>query len=201
MSKSTKNTAKKNANEKLIDEVILSTDQPFFSAKKIFWLIGIFSFLVFANSFSNGYNLDDELVTQNHPLTSRGLEAFGDIFTSPYYSDEMGYAYGYRPIVHLSFAIEHQFFGEKPSISHFFNVILFALSAMLFFKFLLKLLGENKQNFALLATLLFVVHPIHTEVVANIKGRDELFGFLFGLMAVVYFFQFFKHQYCTAIKN
>lgn len=183
MSKSTKNTTKKL--KKNNTDVALNSDlqQPFFSLNKIYWTIGIIAFLIFANSISNGYNLDDELVTQNHPLTSRGLEAIGEIFTSPYYSDEMGYAYGYRPMVHFSFALEHQFFGEKASVSHFFNVILFALSSTLFFKFLIKLLGEKQLYFALLATLLFVAHPIHTEVVDSIKNRDEILAFLFVILS------------------
>jgi tetratricopeptide (TPR) repeat protein len=165
-----------------------------FSIKSLFWIIGLVAFFVFANSISNGYNLDDELVTNNHPLTSRGLEAVGDIFTSPYYSDEMGYAYGYRPMVHLSFAIEHQFFGEKASVSHFFNVVLFALSAMFFFKFLLKMAGEKQLLFALLSTFLFIVHPIHTEVVDSIKNRDELLAFLFVILCGLSMLSYMKEN-------
>jgi tetratricopeptide (TPR) repeat protein len=193
MNKSAKKSPKKvkTASSPKADTLVLN--EPFFSTKRLFWIVGLVAFLVFANSISNGYNLDDELVTQNHPLTSRGLEAIGDIFTSPYYSDEMGYAYGYRPMVHLSFAIEHQFFGEKASVSHFFNVILFALSAMLFFKFLLKLAGEKQLLFSLLATLLFVVHPIHTEVVDSIKNRDEILAFLFVILSGTSILKFSKY--------
>ena len=184
---------KKKVNQKpRIKESAETKSISMFSVKRIFWIVGLISVFVFANSISNGYNLDDELVTQNHPLTSRGLEAVGDIFTSPYYSDEMGYAYGYRPLVHLTFAIEHQFFGEKPSISHFFNVVLFALSSMLFFKFLIKLFGEKQLIFAMLATALFIVHPIHTEVVNSIKNRDEILAFLFVISSGISILKFNK---------
>ncbi|MFM7726571.1 MAG: hypothetical protein ACKO7B_07710, partial [Flavobacteriales bacterium] len=37
-----------------------------------------------------------------------------------------------------------------------------------------------------LATLLFAVHPLHTEVVANIKSRDEILSFLFLLGSLYY---------------
>jgi hypothetical protein len=94
---------------------------------------GILVFFLFANTLGHGYNMDDAMVTRNHPLTSKGLSAIGEIFTSPYYSDAMGYAYGYRPMVHLSFALEHDIFGETPGAGHFINVILFALSVILFF--------------------------------------------------------------------
>ncbi len=33
-------------------------------------------------------------------------------------------------------------------------------------------------------TLLFITHPIHTEVAANIKGRDEILSFLFVIAAL-----------------
>jgi len=43
--------------------------------------------------------------------------------------------------------------------------------------------------FRLLVTLIFLAHPVHTEVVNNIKCRDELLAFFFGLLAVYYFLQ------------
>jgi hypothetical protein len=140
---------------------------------------GILVFFLFANTLGHGYNMDDAMVTRNHPLTSKGLSAIGEIFTSPYYSDAMGYAYGYRPMVHLSFALEHDIFGETPGAGHFINVILFALSVILFFKLLVKWLGEKNVVYAAIATVLFAVHPIHTEVVASLKNRDEILAFLF----------------------
>lgn len=158
---------------------------PAASFKRLPLILGIITFFLFAGTISNGYNLDDELVTRNHKLTSKGLEAVGEIFTSPYYSDAMGYSYGYRPMVHLSFAVEHQLFGEKAGISHFINVLLFAFSVVLFFKLLLKWTGENGIALALTAAALFAVHPVHTEVVASIKNRDEILAFLFVLLSAL----------------
>lgn len=151
------------------------------SLKRYYYLFGLTAFLLFANTLGHGYNMDDGMVTNNHKLTSKGLSAIGEIFTSPYYSDAMGYAYGYRPIVHLSFALEHELFGQKPGAGHFINVILFALSVVLFFKLLVKWAGEKNILFAGIATLLFAVHPIHTEVVASLKNRDEILAFLFSI--------------------
>ena len=151
--------------------------------KKYYYLIGLFTFFIFANTISNGYNMDDGIVTNGHKLTSQGLSAIGEIFTSNYYSDNMGYAFGYRPIVHLSFAIEHELFGEKPGAGHFINVILFAISVVLFFKLLIKWMGEKNLLFAGIAAILFAVHPIHTEVVDSLKNRDELLAFFFVIWA------------------
>jgi hypothetical protein len=152
------------------------------SLKKYYYLFGILAFFLFANTIGNDYNMDDGLVTRNHKLTSQGLSAIKEIFTSSYYDDGV-YAYGYRPMVHLSFALEHELFGEKPGAGHFINTILFALSVVLFFKLLVKWVGEKNVLFAGIATLLFTVHPIHTEVVASLKNRDEILAFLFVIWA------------------
>src|SRR5690606_17483458 len=161
------------------------------SLKKFYYIFGLIAFILYANTIANDYNMDDSMVTKNHKLTSQGLSAIGEIFTSPYYSDDAGYAYGYRPMVHLSFALEHDIFGEKPGSGHFINVILFSLSIILLFKFLVRLLGTNNLMIVGITTLLFIVHPIHTEVVNSLKNRDEILAFLFvvwtGLLAGKYF--------------
>lgn len=153
------------------------------SIRKYYYLLGFLTFFIFANSIGNDYNLDDNLVTRGNELTSQGLGAIKEIFTSNYYSDEMGYAFGYRPMVHLSFAIEHHFFGEKPGVGHLINVLLFAFSVVLFFKLLIKWMGEKNILFAGITALLFAIHPIHTEVVDSLKNRDELLAFLFVIWA------------------
>jgi len=147
----------------------------------IYWLLGVLTFVVFANTIGNDYNMDDELVTRNHPLTSQGIKAIGEIFSSPYYKDDMGYAYGYRPIVHVSYAIEHELFAENPQVSHFVNVILYVFSVLLFFRLLHRLFGEKYLPLVFISALFFAIHPVHTEVVASLKNRDELLGFLFAM--------------------
>lgn len=171
------------------------------SLKRYYYLFGLIAFLLFANTLGHGYNMDDGMVTNNHKLTSKGLSAIGEIFTSPYYSDAMGYAYGYRPIVHLSFALEHELFGEKPGAGHFINVILFALSVVLFFKLLVKWTGEKNILFAGIATLLFAIHPIHTEVVASLKNRDEILAFLFSIWAGLSAYKYITNGKWTSIVS
>jgi tetratricopeptide (TPR) repeat protein len=148
------------------------------------WLIFLFAFCLFANSIPNDYNIDDELVTNNHRLTSKGIAAIPEIFTSPYYQDQAGYAYEYRPVVLTSFAIEHQIFGDNPHVGHFINVLLYALCCLLLF-IILQLLFKNYPPLILPGmALLFAAHPAHTEVVCSIKNRDEILGLIFSLLAL-----------------
>lgn len=148
------------------------------------WLMALLVFLLYSNTFSHSYNLDDELVTRKHPLTSQGFKAFFKILSSPYYADNSGNAYEYRPIVLLTFAAEHQFFGDNPGVSHFLNVLLYAILIFVLFKALQALFNSYSIWLTFAVTLLFAVHPLHTEVVAGIKNRDEILALLFGLLAL-----------------
>ena len=146
-------------------------------------LIFSFCFLLFSNSIFNGYNLDDELVTINHRLTAKGISAIPEIFNSPYYQDESGYSYEYRPVVLASFAIEHQFFGDSPTVGHFINLLLYALACILLYKVCLSLFKNSSPVLSLAITLLFAAHPSHTEIVCSIKNRDEILGLIFSMLA------------------
>jgi tetratricopeptide (TPR) repeat protein len=147
------------------------------------WLILAFSLFIYANSIFNDYNLDDELVTQNHRLTAKGISAIPEIFSSPYYQDQSGYSYEYRPVVLTSFAIEHEFFGDNPTVGHFFNVLLYGLACVLLYRVLRLLFKHYSPILSLAIVLLFVAHPAHTEVVCSIKNRDEILGLLFSLLS------------------
>ncbi|MCF8461787.1 MAG: tetratricopeptide repeat protein [Flavobacteriales bacterium] len=144
-------------------------------------LIGIVCIATFGNTLFNDYNLDDNLVTQNHRLTAKGIKAIPEIYRSPYYQDDMGYSYGYRPTTLASFAIEHDLFGESPLTSHSINLLLYLVTCILVF-LLISRIFPDQIGIALGTALLFTVHPIHTEVVASIKNRDEMLALLFALM-------------------
>ena len=141
-------------------------------------IIAAFSFLLYSNTIPNEYNLDDGLVTNNHPLTSKGVSAIPEIFSSPYYQDAAGNQYDYRPVTLTTFAIEHQFFGDNVHVSHFINTIIYMLLCVILFLTLSILFKNYNYLLPLTITLLFIAHPIHTEAVAGIKNRDELLCFL-----------------------
>lgn len=82
-------------------------------------------------------------------------------------------------------AKNEQYFNNSflPYVNHLFNIIYFTLLCLLIYQVLQKLFhkynGEKwYQSLAFLAAVLFALHPIHTEAVANIKGRDEIFAML-----------------------
>lgn len=170
--------------------VTTTTGNSFFSRNRYALLVFLVGFFVFANGIKNDYNLDDELVTQNHRLTSKGIAAIEQIFTEPYYKDASGYSYEYRPMVLLSFAIEHDLFGDNPHVSHFINVILYSLLCVFLFLVLRKLLSRKWELVSLFTVLLFAVHPTHTEIVDSIKNRDEIMALGGALLSLFFALKF-----------
>jgi len=185
------------------------------SKKYYYWLIVILVFILYANSTNNEYSLDDNIVVdRNDGIVEKGFKAIPRIFKSRYAIDPKQ-SYDYRPITTISFAIEKQFFKRLPksqtskekerndkltqaNVSHFFNVLLYALTCLVLFQLLRLLFNEYNVLLSLVITIIFIVHPIHTEVVANIKCRDELLMFLFMLLSIKSFIQFEqvkKHKY------
>src|SRR5690606_11975243 len=92
-----------------------------------------------------------------------------------YFKDESNL---YRPLPRLMFALEWKLAPGNASLSHWINVLLFALSCTFLFRVLARLIN-GKYYLLFMAMLLYAVHPIHTEVVANIKSRDEILSLLF----------------------
>lgn len=74
-------------------------------------------------------------------------------------------------------------------LRHFNNMLFYVLSVLILFGFLKDYLFKNNWDLAFLTTLIFCIHPIHTEVVANMKSRDEIFSFLFIILTFIYTFK------------
>jgi hypothetical protein len=118
----------------------------------------------------------------------------------------------YRPLSLATFALEIDLFGKdkadiapktaepgkkletqgrgNPQISHWINIILYGLNGILLYAVLLGLFPMDNEKWwfksvAFIAALIFIFHPIHSECVANIKGRDEILA-LMGSLGALY---------------
>lgn len=96
-----------------------------------------------------------------------------------------GTATYYRPLVTLSFMLEYQLAGLKPWVYYLTNVLLHLGNVILLFFIFDVLLKKKRLVFA--AALLFAVHPLHWEAVANIAGRSILLS-AFGQLASFWFY-------------
>jgi tetratricopeptide (TPR) repeat protein len=145
--------------------------------------------ILYANTLLHGFVLDDAAVITENPFTTRGLAGVPDLLTHDMFEGILGKPADlsggrYRPLSLLTFALEYELFGDSPLPGHIGNVVLYGLTSVLLFLVLTRWFGRHSLiPFA--AALLFVVHPIHTEVVANIKSRDEILCLFLLLLALL----------------
>jgi len=152
------------------------------------WLLIILVGVVFVANFRTlgyEYTLDDPFFTTDNPNVSKGLSAIKEFFThAAYYGVFQHHDASYRPLMLTSFALEKDLFNFNPHTSHLINIILFMIEIAVLFMLLKRVFKNMSEFLPFLMTLLFALHPIHTEVVASVKSRDEIMGLLFSILAL-----------------
>lgn len=168
-------------------------------------LVFIVGFAIYGNTLNHDYALDDAIVITKNEFTIQGFKGIPDILSydsfTGFFGKEKQLVDGgrYRPLSIITFAIEYQLFGESPQISHLINLVTYCLIVILAYLVIIQLLSlkygdEHAKLIAFFTAILFILHPIHTEVVANIKGRDELLSLLFSLLTFRAVFMFIDYK-------
>lgn len=164
-----------------------------FSVNYLCLALGVFSFLLYANTLQHGYILDDVMVLKDNMLVKQGIKGIPELLQTPHMRGYLVIPNDlYRPLSLVMFAIEYSLFGLNPAVNHFFNILTFAGCVIMLFLFLNKFFEGKKTAIVFIAALIFAVHPIHTEVVANIKSRDELLCYFFAFWSLNLFMNYMK---------
>ncbi|HXP52669.1 MAG TPA: glycosyltransferase family 39 protein, partial [Bacteroidia bacterium] len=162
-------------------------------------ILAAVAFIFYINTVTNEYALDDSLVILNNNYVQKGFSGIGKILTTDTYDSFNRYMHAdgtqqlsggrYRPLSVIIFAIEHQLFGESSSLRHFISVLAYmgCILSIFYFtsNFLLKKIKWG-DDIAFLASLLFAIHPLHTEVVANIKSLDEILSLTLIMLTFIF---------------
>ena len=133
--------------------------------------------LAYANVYHNEFLFDDPvLITGDKFLTS--WRYIGTLFTAHIDQGFSGGLYHdpfYRPLQMLLYLFVYQTAGPSTAAFHLLNVVLHTLNACLLYALGLRL--GFQRNAALLAALLWALHPVHTEAVTYMSGTaDPLCG-------------------------
>ncbi|MBS1492773.1 MAG: tetratricopeptide repeat protein [Bacteroidetes bacterium] len=161
-------------------------------------IIAIVTLIVFYNTFQNDFVFDDESVVQNN----QSITSLSSI--PKYLTGEDGFAKVigkyYRPIVSATYAIDYALYGLSPKGFHITNVIIHLIACLLLFKIFTILFAKSKYgNFiALVITLIFAVHPIHTEAVSWVSGRTDSIVTLFFFASFLYYIKFSNSENKTS---
>jgi hypothetical protein len=134
---------------------------------------------VYASAVGNGFTLDDEMIVERNPTAHSVTAALG-AFDQPYWPPQHG-AGLYRPLTILSFAVDWRLSGGSAAWLHAVNVGWHAAATALLVPVLAVYTGPVA---ALAGAIVFAVHPVHVEAVANLVGRAELMAaaFLFAAL-------------------
>ncbi len=170
-------------------------------SKNSFWkqhqlpLLSIFLLAVGLYIYSTGfdYALDDHLYITGNQFTQKGIAGIPDIFKHEslvgFFGQQKDLLVGgrYRPLAIASYALGYQFTnGDSPGLMHFFNILLYGLTGILLYRILYRFFPppENRKwylSIPFMAAAIYIAHPLHVEVIANIKGRVEIMALLFAL--------------------
>lgn len=198
MAKSKKRTTtkrrKKNVKPKL--------KTPFFESG--FWMshwkealiIAVTGIALYAMCLGYEYVLDDQIVITKNDFTKQGFSGIDDILTTEsftgYFGEQKDLLAGarYRPLSIMTFAFEYGVMGGlNRHVSHAINILLYALLGLLIFRVLSIIFPIEKEKYwfftlPFIGAMIYVTHPVHSEVVANIKGRDEIMTMLGALLCL-----------------
>ncbi|MFQ5825434.1 MAG: tetratricopeptide repeat protein [bacterium] len=155
-----------------------------------YWLLGILAITLIAYlpSFGNGFtNWDDQLqITNNDTIKELSLGSVKTFFTTYYVGM-------YQPIVTLSYAIEHYFFGLNPKSFHIDSVILHLLNISLVYGLIYLL--TKRLEVAVIVSSFFALNPMQVEAVAWISARSTLLYSFFYLGALNGYLFYIKNKY------
>jgi hypothetical protein len=144
------------------------------------WLAAAAAVIVYLPALGNRFALDDGSIVERNPA-AHSVGAALRAFDHSYWPAENG-AGQWRPLVILSFAADWQLSRGSPAWLHAGNVLWHAAASALLVPVLALYVPEAA---ALAGGLLFAVHPVHVEAVANLVGRAELMAAVFLLSAIL----------------
>lgn len=141
-------------------------------------LVATIAFLVYANSLGNGFTLDDDSVILNNPIIKG---SFFSLFSSIDTTGETQLLPFYRPFTYFTFMAEWHLHGFDPFYVRLANVMLHTANTFLVYR-LARSLNKDNIYMALLAGILFAVHPQQSEGVDfNAGGRNTMLACFFSI--------------------
>ena len=163
------------------------------------FLLFFIAIIIYSNTANHEYVYDDLIVIQNNSEVQKGIAGIPDLLTKDSF---YGYNHGqsdltggrYRPLSLITFAIEHEIFGDNAPPEHIMNVLLYALCCVILLFTLYKIFPAIPSLVIFSGAFLFSLHPAHTEVVANIKSRDEILCLLFILFTFFFWMELLKEK-------
>ena len=147
-------------------------------AALIFAIIGIITFIVCINNPFQGDDITQ--IVKNLPV--HFIQNIGYFFTSStFYNGQDLVGTYYRPLMTTAFSILYTLFQTSTAGYHVFQIALFVAGSFVLYLVLKRFM---KQWLALLLALVFLVHPMNSQIVFSIACLQDTLMFFFGITAL-----------------
>ncbi|MFH1772558.1 MAG: hypothetical protein ABH872_07045 [Candidatus Omnitrophota bacterium] len=156
----------------------------------LFFLLVALGFIAYGNSLNGEFIWDDDILIEDNILI-RDISHIPDIFTKINISASTGKTFHfYRPLQILTYMFDYHIWKFNPLGYHLTNISLHILTALSLYLFVLILLKDKAVS--LTASILFLIHPVHTEAVAYIAGRADPLSALFLSLCLGMYLKYFE---------
>lgn len=130
----------------------------------------------------NGFAMDDLYIIAWNPLV-HSISGVWNAFAAPYWPPDLG-GQMYRPLPLATYAIDWAIAGGHPTWFHALNLLWHGAVTVVVTALARHWAGRAGFTAGLIAGLLFAVHPVHVEAIANVIGRAELLSALCVCLAL-----------------
>lgn len=151
------------------------------TSRQVAWIMAVVGLIIFFTCLGNPFQGDDMTqIVNNLPVHS--IQNIKFFFTSStFYNGQALVGTYYRPTMTTAFSLLYTFFGTATFFYHLFQIALFVAAAFMLYLFLKQFL---KPVWAFFLALLFLVHPMNSQIVFSIACMQDALLALFGITAL-----------------
>lgn len=150
-------------------------------------ILAIMSFFPYLNTLNNGFVWDDVSIVVNNRWIRNPLKNFFNFFINKdtVSEDTRVKPKIYRPLTTITYAVDYCFWKLDPVGYHLSNIFYHFLTVVVVYLVSFLLVKDKEVSFII--SLLFALHPIHTEAVSWVKGRADVLATMFGLISFYFY--------------
>ncbi len=163
------------------------------------WIVVAITILVYLNIFPNQFVIDDTVFIKNWQ-DIRTFSSFPKLLIGSAPFDHQGV---YRPIRSILYLVYYHLFGTNPIGYHIHSLLVHVASILLIYLIVEQLpvfkKKASQQTLAFITSLLFGLHPIHTEAITYIAASMDTTGIVLFLASFyLYIIKKYRSSVCVA---
>ena len=154
------------------------------------WMVVAGFLLYFRSVFFNFVYFDDNSLIIDNFFFLKDIANITNIFTQGVFHVIHAPETYYRPMLTLSFMLDAQMGGLNPFFYHLTNIVLHLIASVLVFVLFIKM--KYRRDISFVFSMIFTVHPVLTQAVAWIPGRNDSLLAIFLIPSFIYFLSFLE---------